>query len=130
MWGERNCLSFEMAVGGIEPPSPRLTVLCSTARPPLPTFDHPNQSSHKELHFLFSIHQDTANRRAVSLIVSVCGNLRAHMTSKRFCEALALAVTTTVLLYHRSLGICTFARKHTQSRTHAHRDLYPQSCMK
>ena len=22
MWGERNCLSFEMAVGGIEPPSP------------------------------------------------------------------------------------------------------------
>ena len=36
MWGERNCLSFEMAVGGIEPPSPRLTVRCSTTRPPLP----------------------------------------------------------------------------------------------
>ena len=31
MWGERNYLSFEMAVGGIEPPSPRLTVRRSTA---------------------------------------------------------------------------------------------------
>ena len=38
MWGERNCLSFELAVGGIEPPSPRLTRRRSTARPPLPTF--------------------------------------------------------------------------------------------
>jgi len=37
MWGERNCLSFETAVGGIEPPSPQLTVRRSTARPPLPT---------------------------------------------------------------------------------------------
>ena len=37
MWGERNCLSFETAVGGIEPPSPQLTVRCSTARSPLPT---------------------------------------------------------------------------------------------
>ena len=26
MWGKRNCLSFETAVGGIEPPSPQLTV--------------------------------------------------------------------------------------------------------
>ena len=34
---ERNCVSFETAVGGIEPPSPRLTVRRSTARPPLPT---------------------------------------------------------------------------------------------
>ena len=33
MWGERNCLSFKTAVGGIEPPSPRLTVWCSTTRP-------------------------------------------------------------------------------------------------
>ena len=30
MWDDRNCLSFEMAVGGIEPPSPRLTVRRST----------------------------------------------------------------------------------------------------
>ena len=37
MWGERNCLSFETAVGGIEPPSPRLTVWRSTMRPPLRT---------------------------------------------------------------------------------------------
>ena len=37
MWGERNCLSFETAVGGIEPPSPRLTVRRCTAWPPLPT---------------------------------------------------------------------------------------------
>ena len=29
MWGERNCLSFETAVGGIEPPSPRLTCFMS-----------------------------------------------------------------------------------------------------
>ena len=35
MWGERNCLSFVTAVGGIEPSSPRLTVRRSTARPPL-----------------------------------------------------------------------------------------------
>ena len=40
MWGERNCLSFEMAVGGIEPPSPRLTVLHAIVRPPLPTAPH------------------------------------------------------------------------------------------
>ena len=33
MWGERNCLSFETALGGIEPPSPRLTARRSTARP-------------------------------------------------------------------------------------------------
>ena len=26
MWGERNCLSFETAVGGVEPPSSRSTV--------------------------------------------------------------------------------------------------------
>ena len=26
MWGERNCLSFETAIGAIEPPPPRLTV--------------------------------------------------------------------------------------------------------
>ena len=38
MWGKRNCLSFETAVGGIEPPSPRLTDRRSTARPPLPIF--------------------------------------------------------------------------------------------
>ena len=38
MWGEQNCLIYlEMAVGGIEPPSPRLTVRISTAGPPLPT---------------------------------------------------------------------------------------------
>ena len=36
MWGKQNCLSFEMAVGGIEPPSPRLRVRPSAARPPLP----------------------------------------------------------------------------------------------
>ena len=36
MWGEWNCLSFETGVGGIEPPSPRLTVRRSTVRPPLP----------------------------------------------------------------------------------------------
>ena len=36
--GWRNCLRFEKAVGGIEPPSPRLTVRRSTARPPLPTY--------------------------------------------------------------------------------------------
>ena len=35
MWGGQNCLSFETAVGGIEPPSPRLTVRRSNARPPL-----------------------------------------------------------------------------------------------
>ena len=34
MWSERNCLNFEKAVGGIEPPSPRLTVRPSTTRPP------------------------------------------------------------------------------------------------
>ena len=38
MWGERNCLSFETAVAGIEPPSSRLTVRRSTTRPPLPTY--------------------------------------------------------------------------------------------
>ena len=37
MWGEQNCLSFETAVGGIEPPSPRLTVRRSTAWPLVPT---------------------------------------------------------------------------------------------
>ena len=37
MWGERNCLSFETVVGGIEPPSPRLRVRHSTVRSPLPT---------------------------------------------------------------------------------------------
>ncbi|KAK2183999.1 hypothetical protein NP493_287g04044 [Ridgeia piscesae] len=36
MWGERNCLNFETAVGGIEPSSPRLIVRRSTTRPPLP----------------------------------------------------------------------------------------------
>ena len=36
MWGEQNYVSFEMAVGGIEPPSPQLTVQRSTVRPPLP----------------------------------------------------------------------------------------------
>ena len=36
MWGEGNCLSFETVVGGIEPPSIRLTVRRSTAQPPLP----------------------------------------------------------------------------------------------
>ena len=35
--GVRNCLRFETAVGGIEPPSPRLTVRRSTTRPPLLT---------------------------------------------------------------------------------------------
>ena len=39
MWGERNCLSFETAAFGIEPPSPRLKGRRSTARPPLPTDD-------------------------------------------------------------------------------------------
>ena len=34
----RNCLSFEMVAGWIEPPSPRLTVWCSTAWPLLPTY--------------------------------------------------------------------------------------------
>ena len=38
MWGEQNCLSLETMVGGIEPPSPRLTVRRSTVRRPLPTF--------------------------------------------------------------------------------------------
>ena len=37
MWGERNCLGFETAAGGIEPSSPRLTVRRSTEPPPLPT---------------------------------------------------------------------------------------------
>ena len=37
MWGERNRLSFETVVGGIEPPSPRLTVRRSTTRPLLPS---------------------------------------------------------------------------------------------
>ena len=36
MWGEQNYLSFERAVGGIEPPSPRLTVRRCTMQPPLP----------------------------------------------------------------------------------------------
>ena len=45
MWGEGNCLSFETAVGGIEPSSPRLTVRRSTARPPLPTMLDCNSSS-------------------------------------------------------------------------------------
>ena len=36
IWGERNRLSFETAVGGIGPPFPRLTVRRSTARSPLP----------------------------------------------------------------------------------------------
>ena len=36
MWGDRNCLSFETAVGGIEPPSHRLTDRRSTARQPTP----------------------------------------------------------------------------------------------
>ena len=36
MWGEWNCLSFETAVGGIEPLSPWLTVWRSIAWPPLP----------------------------------------------------------------------------------------------
>ena len=31
MWGEQNCISFETVVGGIEPPSPQLTVGRSTA---------------------------------------------------------------------------------------------------
>ena len=36
MWGERNCLRFETAVGGIEPPSvSSMTVQRSTSRPPL-----------------------------------------------------------------------------------------------
>ena len=35
-----NCPSFETAVGGIEPPSPRLRVRRSTARPPLLTTRH------------------------------------------------------------------------------------------
>ena len=35
--GERNCLSFETAVGGIEPSSLRLTARLSTVRPQLPT---------------------------------------------------------------------------------------------
>ena len=38
MWGERNCLSFETAVGTqIEPPSPRLTVPLATIWRPWPT---------------------------------------------------------------------------------------------
>jgi len=37
MWGEQNCLNFEMAVGETEPPSPQLTIRCSTAQPLLPT---------------------------------------------------------------------------------------------
>ena len=35
MWGERNCISFVTAGGGIEPPSPRLTVRRYTTLPPL-----------------------------------------------------------------------------------------------
>ena len=35
--GERSCLCFETAAGGIEPPSSRVTVRRSTARPLLPT---------------------------------------------------------------------------------------------
>ena len=37
MWGEEIAKVFETAVGGIEAPSPRLTVRRSTVRPPLPT---------------------------------------------------------------------------------------------
>ena len=37
IWGERNCICFEMVVGGIEPPSPQLTVRHSTTQPLLPT---------------------------------------------------------------------------------------------
>ena len=37
MWGEWNSLSLKMAVGGMEPPSPRLTVRHSIAWPPLST---------------------------------------------------------------------------------------------
>ena len=33
MNGERNCLSFETAVGGIEPPSPRLALYRATTAP-------------------------------------------------------------------------------------------------
>ena len=77
MWGERNCLSFETSVGGIEPSSPRLIVRRSTA-PSLPSlhrmlrchipilqlFSLQNQSSqnnpglHLRLSFLFSILYD------------------------------------------------------------------------
>ena len=37
MWDKRNCLSFETVAGGIEPPSPRLTVRRSMVHPPFPT---------------------------------------------------------------------------------------------
>ena len=41
----RNCLSFETAAGGIEPPSPRLTVQRSTARP---TIDREEEEEEEE----------------------------------------------------------------------------------
>ena len=44
MWGERNCQSFKTAVGGIEQPSPRLTVRRSIARPTLPLWGENSKS--------------------------------------------------------------------------------------
>jgi len=40
LWGERNCVTFKIAVGGNEPLSPRLAVWRSTVRPPLPTLSY------------------------------------------------------------------------------------------
>ena len=47
MWGERNCLSFETAAGGIEPQSSRLTVRHSTTQPPLPILISPPKDTGK-----------------------------------------------------------------------------------
>ena len=32
MWSKRNCLSVETAVGGIEPPSPVLLIICACSQ--------------------------------------------------------------------------------------------------
>ena len=65
MWGERNYQNFETAVGGIEPPSPQLTVRRSTAWPPFLTHKH------RELlacpYSLHSRHTNSHTRRPLSL---------------------------------------------------------------
>ena len=59
IWGQRNCLSFETAVCGIEPPSPRLAVLCSIPR------DHRSPRS------LIMIHNWTCNVYVVETTISI-----------------------------------------------------------
>ena len=73
MWDERNGLSFETAAGGIEPPSPRLTVRRSTDRPPDKTQKSTSVNSRENMRkHDTAVHQSGAIYIALIVLISLC----------------------------------------------------------